>query len=587
VPAASSSTVSFSEHVALVDQLLGRRQDVVGRIERNLLNVQGKEISRSRDRQQFERLLNSCVFEAPGLARDLSRLKGQLAARHLADGFEPVQLGKYSNELDPLELVVRAYHHWEHHRWPGKPGRLAYAQTIYAVFMLRLLEHLSLRIWDEGTEQAADRLGEIQLLLDRLDEPANPNVFVRDARWLIHTAQGPLTRHVRPYFRIAERISASFTESDRLGLHKAGARLAGGHLRSQLRYRVWHTHRPSEDPENLAVTRNSNSMDTALLVRDLVPLLKAYKRACSEENVEERLDLADAILQGVSADPELFLTRLDLLAPCTIIEELFIEHGDDGRARYTAIGEEHAGLLEHYGELIGHLAESLKEDALKCAPSHGVYSPYGIAYGFCADILSNMAAGALLSQPSFGLSLEDTFVSLGNLEHKLVRARGWEALPKRPGEREHFEYSAESAGETFARLMTALSARALHGSEANASSLPNGRLFVVPEWDSVESLPPGFLPVGIVRAEAHCFTSDPKRASSSAAPCPKNQILTDRKEGRFLASVEADGKWFGISKVILTVLTSQGKDALITGVPSSAVDVLRLTCPGLLTLPPA
>jgi hypothetical protein len=31
--------------------------------------------------------------------------------------------------------------------------------------------------------------------------------------------------------------------------------------------------------------------------------------------------------------------------------------------------------------------------------------------------------------------------------------------------------------------------------------------------------------------------------------------------------------------------TSQGKDALITGVPRSAIEILRLTCPGLVMLP--
>ena len=40
-----------------------------------------------------------------------------------------------------------------------------------------------------------------------------------------------------------------------------------------------------------------------------------------------------------------------------------------------------------------------------------------------------------------------------------------------------------------------------------------------------------------------------------------------------------------MSKIILTVVTSQGKDAVITDVPPAAIEVLRLTCPGLLMLP--
>src|SRR5204863_7473738 len=164
---------------------------------------------------------------------------------------------------------------------------------------------------------------QIQALLDALNAAPAADALVRDARWLIQTAQGPLTRRLDPYFRIAERISSSFTTSGRLEIHKAGAVLTGGHLRSQLRLRAAEADRPADDPGVLATTRNSNSMDAALLVRDLVPLLGAYGTG------NDRLDLADAILQ-VSADPELFLTRLDLLTPSTMIEDLFIQGGVDG-----------------------------------------------------------------------------------------------------------------------------------------------------------------------------------------------------------------------------------------------------------------
>jgi hypothetical protein len=59
----------------------------------------------------------------------------------------------------------------------------------------------------------------------------------------------------------------------------------------------------------------------------------------------------------------------------------------------------------------------------------------------------------------------------------------------------------------------------------------------------------------------------------------------DRNEARFLASAETGGKWFGVSKIVLTVCTGQGHDALITDVPPPVVDVLRLTCPELLVVP--
>ncbi len=46
----------------------------------------------------------------------------------------------------------------------------------------------------------------------------------------------------------------------------------------------------------------------------------------------------------------------------------------------------------------------------------------------------------------------------------------------------------------------------------------------------------------------------------------------------------SDGAWFGVSKVPLTLCTSQGKDALMTDVPSGVIDVLRVVCPELLVV---
>ena len=193
-------------------------------------------------------------------------------------------LDRHAHELDPLELIVRAYQHWEHHRWPGRNGRLAYARSLYSVFILRQLEHLSLRIWDDGNDRAADRLQEIQRLLDRLNDAAGSNVFVRDARWLIQTAQGPLTRHLRPYFRIAEQIAGSFTDAQRPRASQGG-RQAGRRpspLATALPRRGRRASRSTIRTFS-PITRNSNSMDAALLVRDLVPLLEAYQTALAPD----------------------------------------------------------------------------------------------------------------------------------------------------------------------------------------------------------------------------------------------------------------------------------------------------------------
>ena len=242
--------------------------------------------------------------------------------------------------------------------------------------------------------------------------------------------------------------------------------------------------------------------------------------------------------------------------------------------------------LEQYAALIGQAAASLKKDALSSDPARAVYSPLGVVYGFCADILSNMVLNTLYVSSPLDLSLEDTFISTGHLERKLAQAQQWQRLPKAEGERDAFEYSTEWAAAMFARMVSGLEARAARPTERNASTFPAARLYVVPHGATVDSWPEGALPSGIVSAQEHCLTSDVTRARETAATAlSRSRLAGDRAEGRFLASVEAADEWFGVSKAVLTIYTSQGKDALMSDVPRSALDVLRLTCPELLILP--
>ena len=589
----------FSGHVALLDELLKGRQAIVDSLERRLFGAKGKANAERRDRESIADTIDDCFFESPTISRHLAGLKGQLDAAHHADGFEPARQDGYARALDPVELVLRACHLWDSNRWPGTHGRLAYAQSLYAVFLLRQLEHLSVRIWDGDPsaigerpaskgEETAERLQSIQRLLDRLN--AGTLQMVRDARWLIQTAQGPLTRHVKPYFVKAANIAESFTDTDRIEIHKAGAVLAGGHLRSQLRHLSWRTGWAFDDPQLLALTRSSNSMDMALLIRDLVPLLDAYIAACVRPDNDARLPLADAILQGLSADPELLLTRLDLLGPSTMIEELFV----DFSCAISAMGEEHRKHLQRYSELIGRAAESLKEDSRAFDPAHAAYSPLGIVYGFCADLFSNMVLNTLHSPAAPDLSLEDVFLSRGRLDEKQVQAREWERLPKGDGERAPFEHSSAWAAQMYGRLTAALEARAARPADPNASGVRSARLYVVPR--GVEfPVAQGFYPVpgspvaqGLspaVPAQEHCLTSDIAHARATGATLlTADRIAADRAEGRLLASAHSDGAWCGVSKVPLTLFTTQGKDALIVDVAPGVIDVLHQVCPEFLVV---
>jgi hypothetical protein len=567
----------FADHVTLLEQLLSSRQGIADSLERQLFSARGKAAAQDGDRESIAEIFHGCFFESPAISEHLSRLKGQLHAAHLADGFEPARHDGYVRDFDPSELVLRACHYWDSGRWPGRSGRLVFAQSLYAVFVLHQLEQLSLRIWDEGHEQAPERLQHLQRLLDVLNagRSAHGTRLVRDARWLIQTAQGPLTRHVRPYFIKAGNVSrCGFANMYRLEIHKAGAVLAGGHLRSQLRHLSWQTGWAFDDPRLLALTRSSNSMDMALLVRDLVPLLDAYAAACVRGDCDVRLPLADAILQGLSADPILLLTRLDLLGPSTVIEDLFVDRT-----------EVHREYLARYGELVAATVASLQQDSRAFDPTDAAYSPLGIVYGFCADLFSNMVLNTLRPASLSDLSLEDLFISRERLEEKRALAHEWERLPKRQGEPNPFEHSVEWATQMYARLAGALEARATRPAEPNASGTRKSCLYVAPRGMAIDWLSDGVLPAGIVSAQEHCLTSDVTRARiSGATALSADRLVADRAEGRLLACVHSEGAWFGVSKVPLTLFMSQGKDALITDVPLGVIDVLRSVCPELLVV---
>src|SRR5215471_10768754 len=148
----------FDECVAVLAGFVASRASIVERIEGRLLNVKDKDASRRRDRAYFDSTLEACVCGASAASRRASAVLGDLASAHLADGFEPMFRETRVHQLDPADLIVRAYEHWEQHRRPGTSGRRAYAQTIFAVVLLNHLQALALRIWDERDDGAPERL---------------------------------------------------------------------------------------------------------------------------------------------------------------------------------------------------------------------------------------------------------------------------------------------------------------------------------------------------------------------------------------------------------------------------------------------
>jgi gluconokinase len=558
----------FGAHVELLRSVLAQRASIVARIE-GLLNAQRKPAEFLQDVRHLRRSFEECFFPRAGAASHA--LPRALEAARVESGFKPREYRGLHNDLvDPAEMMSRAFLMWRQTRWPGNYGRGRYAQTLFNLYLLRLLKLLSLRLWDDGVADTGARLAELESLLDGVWKTSPPDqpVLLRDARWLIPLAQSPTTEELAGYFAIAEHVAEHLPAPDSLEVQRAGTVMAGGHLRSQLLHVATQKGAGLDDRGLLLGTRKSNALDIALLVQSLVPLLEAYEDALAAGDDARRLEWASAILQGISPDPELFLNCDELLGPYSIIEYLFVAE-DAGHASYTATGERHLRLLAEYRERMQRMARALHTDCTRFRPTPGSYSPYGALYGFSSQLLEHMALKSLQPDAETRFRLEQVFEAGG--AEQLAWVSGWRKLPHVPKEViERFDYPQRFAEDVFARVERALQ-RAASGEAPSAV----GRLVVdAPPGEKAGALPA--LPARYVLSSDRAAV-----ASDNATHCEQADLLHSRTEGELVVSFPTPSGWTGISKDVLTDIVGAGATARVVDLPAGAAAVLRLTCPRL------
>jgi hypothetical protein len=241
-----------------------------------------------------------------------------------------------------------------------------------------------------------------------------------------------------------------------------------------------------------------------------------------------------------------------------MIEPLFITTDRDGHAAYTPMGQRHVQVLQEYAERIGRVSKPLSDDCPHFRPVAGAYSPYGVLYGFSADLMKHMVLKAFQPDAVNHFGLEDVFVAGDVNTGKLAWVNGWRKLPHltRDVERQ-FDYPQQFAEDIFDRIEQALRRR-VSDREANAG-VQKGRLFLL--------------------------ATDHQTADSKVLVIPasydETQLLSDRREGKFVVSYQTPGGWRAIPKTILTEVLGTGRDVKIVGLPPAAVGVLKLMCPQL------
>jgi hypothetical protein len=573
--------VPFQSHVDLLRFFLTHRDEIVEGIQ-GALNAQRKPLRYLQDLRALSRDFEDCFFTLASVTADQARLKGQLEHAHWSTGFKPREIpGMHNDLVNPAEMMRRAFRLWGHTRWPGRAGRVRYAHTLFDLYVIRHLALLGMRAWDAGASSASDRLALVQDVLDALwnGGVADQPVLVRDARWLIPVALSPATDELSPYFEAAERIAETPTEDDRIEIHDAIVRMAGGHLRSYLHYYITQKGASLDDGRLVLIIRKSNALDSSLLIRGLVPLLEAYERAVQRGDGEKRLKLAEAICQGVSPDPELFVNRVDLLGAYSMVEHLFTRTDGGGHVVYTPTGLRHVQLLRDYGARIGRVAKELSDDCKQFRPVDGAYSPYGVLYGISSNLFEHMALKTLQSDAAARFALEDVF-SGGGAE-KLDWVSGWRKLPHvDPHVRKLYDYPQSFAEKVYERVAAALKRRA-HASDEQVA--PTGRLYVAAADDRTTDSRLASIPELPLR---YIASSDPQIvAAGKANACGETQLSSERLEGHFVLSYETPGGCVAITKDVLTEVLGAGCDARIAGLPRNAVERLSLTCRELVVPP--
>jgi hypothetical protein len=566
---------SFQANVDLLRLFLKHRDDIVERIEA-VLNAQRKPIRYQQDHSLLSSEFEDCFFASTAATANQELLSEHMEEAHWAEGFRPRQVPDLHNDLiHPAEMMIRSFYCWQQTRWPGRNGRMHYAHTLFNLYVLRCLQFLSMRLWDEVPSSAGARLAQIQDLLGDLwrSSPANQPVMVRDARWLIPLAQSLITDELAPYFEVAQRVTETLPEADVLEIQKAHVRMLGGHLTSQIRYYCTKDRLSINEHSVVLRTRSSNALDFALLVQGLVGLLKAYDCALRNGDERMRVEMAGAICQGISADPELFLNRRDLLAAYSMIEHVLIATETEGHVQYSPLGKRYVQLIKEYGALIDRLIPSLRRDDFpRFRPVDGGCSPYGVIFGLPSHLIEHMALKALEYDAETRFSLEDVFDDgdTSASAAKLTWVNGWRRLPHIDREVQRlFDYPQQFAEDIYNRIASELSRR-----DSRA-----GRLYIVSGDDHENDSKASAIPELPVRY----FVSSDRQivAAHQAEPYDQAQLLAGRREAHFLVSYETRDGWMALKKDLLTEVLGAGRDARIVGLPPDAAQVLRLMCADL------
>ena len=336
------------------------------------------------------------VSKAKTFDRAVRHLRDGMRAHGFESGGAPLFSGRWVKAFD---LTTRHDGFHALHDWDGKADRFNHdiisaevanfvermirppdhgrARAALAIlldyYFVHLLGLLALRAWDEGDPNA--NLDAVTRLLRRLQGPlGSGQTFARDAEGLIIIATSHFEPDVTAYDRLLVRVRR-LDPNHRLNLAMTHAAVLGCHLRFGLEVTC---------AGSVRALRDDNVPDYPWLCEALATLLEAYAAAAARGDDAERARISEAILLGLTPDPDALL-------------------GSDPPESLLSCEERRARLRELFS---AHRSD-LFADFEAHRPSPTAYSPFSFTFNFPHNLVKGVVVDAAFRGTPWPLSLDD------------------------------------------------------------------------------------------------------------------------------------------------------------------------------------
>jgi hypothetical protein len=319
------------------------------------------------------------VWSAGAQRLNLERIVNAFDVRTRHDGFHVLhdwdgKADRVNEDIIPVDVL-----NYLVHRRGGEPPDARALAILVDYYFFHLLALFSLRIWDEGDADAnLDRLHGLLLALQGAN--GSGQQFAANAEMLILIATSHFELEERGYGKLLARVR-TLNDAHRTAIALGHASSMGCHLR----FGFEATYR-----RDTVIMRNDNVADYPWLCFALATLMQEYSRRRAAGLVDVDDEIAEAMLNGLSADARAFVGD----APAALAES----------------EQERAAFRERFHGYRYDLIATFE----RFRPSASRFSPLSFFFNFSHNILKGIVIDALLRGEPWILTLDDLLTARGD-----------------------------------------------------------------------------------------------------------------------------------------------------------------------------